>query len=70
MSDFKRDFEADECDMVGLGISLETEFGIEIEPGVEMNWRTVDDVYQHMESLQTQVVSEAKGYGRIAIDEF
>lgn len=50
MKDFKKDFEAEGHDMAGLGIRLETAFGIEIPPDTETNWRTVDDVYRYFES--------------------
>jgi len=50
-SNFQKDFEADEFDMMELCARLEDEFDIKIPPEVEQGWATVHDVYKTIESL-------------------
>ena len=50
-SNFQKDFEADDLDMMELCARLEDEFDIKIPPEVEQGWATVHDVYETIEKL-------------------
>ncbi len=47
---FVEDYEADEYDMMELCANLETTFDIKIEPETEHEWKTVQDIYDCLES--------------------